>query len=280
MTVLVTGARGRIGRAVVDRLHAAGTAVRAASARPAELAVPAGVDTVELALNRPETFAAALSGIRRVFLYPEPAGIHDLVEAAGSAGVEHVVLLSSASVLAPGADTDPLASHSLRVERALADAPFTVTLLRPDAFAGNALGWAHPIGRRQPVRLAHPDAALAPIHPDDIADIAVRALAGDDLAGRAITLTGPQSLTFREQLAVLSDVLGRDVPVEEITRAEAEREMGRYMPAPVVGSLLDLWAAATVTPVALADTTETLFGTPARTFARWARENAAAFAGH
>ncbi|MEV6572176.1 NAD(P)H-binding protein [Streptomyces sp. NPDC051577] len=280
MTVLVTGARGRIGRAVVDRLHAAGTAVRAASARPAELAVPAGVDTVELALNRPETFAAALAGIRRVFLYPEPAGIHDLVEAAGSAGVEHVVLLSSASVLAPGADTDPLASHSLRVERALADAPFTVTLLRPDAFAGNALGWAHPIGRRQPVRLAHPDAALAPIHPDDIADIAVRALTGDDLTGRAITLTGPQSLTFREQLAVLSDVLGRDVPVEEITRAEAEREMGRYMPAPVVGSLLDLWAAATVTPVALADTTETLFGTPARTFARWARENAAAFAGH
>ncbi|MFJ9079891.1 NAD(P)H-binding protein [Streptomyces sp. NPDC102278] len=280
MTVLVTGARGRIGRAVVDRLHAAGTAVRAASARPAEPAVPAGVDTVELALNRPETFAAALAGIRRVFLYPEPAGIHDLVEAAGSAGVEHVVLLSSASVLAPGADTDPLASHSLRVERALADAPFTVTLLRPDAFAGNALGWAHPIGRRQPVRLAHPDAALAPIHPDDIADIAVRALTGDDLASRAITLTGPQSLTFREQLAVLSDVLGRDVPVEEITRAEAEREMGRYMPAPVVGSLLDLWAAATVTPVALADTTETLFGTPARTFARWARENAAAFAGH
>ncbi|MFD9380520.1 NAD(P)H-binding protein [Streptomyces sp. NPDC059999] len=280
MTVLVTGARGRIGRAVVDRLHATGTAVRAASATPADLAVPAGVDTVELALNRPETFAAALAGIRRVFLYPEPAGIHELVEAAGSAGVEHVVLLSSASVLAPGADTDPLASHSLRVERALADAPFTVTLLRPDAFAGNALGWAHPIGRRQPVRLAHPDAALAPIHPDDIADIAVRALTGDDLAGRAITLTGPRSLTFREQLAVLSDVLGRDIPVEEITRAEAEREMGRYMPAPVVGSLLDLWAAATVTPVALADTTETLFGTPARTFARWARENAAAFAGH
>ncbi|MGW6823451.1 NAD(P)H-binding protein [Streptomyces sp. NPDC055005] len=280
MTVLVTGARGRIGRAVLDRLHADGLAVRAASAEPAELTVPAGVDTVGLALNRPETFAAALVGIRSVFLYPEPDGIHDLVEAAGSAGVEHVVLLSSASVLAPGADTDPLASHSLRVERALTDAPFTVTLLRPDAFAGNALGWAHSIGRRQPVRLAHPDAALAPIHPDDIADIAVRALTGDDLAGRAITLTGPRSLTFREQLAVLSDVLGRDIPVEEITRAEAEREMGRYMPAPVVGSLLDLWAAATVTPVALADTTETLLGTPARTFARWARENAAAFAGH
>ncbi|MFF3427584.1 SDR family oxidoreductase [Streptomyces sp. NPDC002602] len=279
MTVLVTGARGRIGRAVLDRLHAGGLAVRAASAEPAELAVPAGVDTVELTLNRPETFAPALAGIRSVFLYPEPDGIHDLVEAAASAGVEHVVLLSSASVLAPGADTDPLASHSLRVERALADAPFTVTLLRPDAFAGNALGWAHSIGRRQPVRLAHPDAALAPIHPDDIADIAVRALTGEDLAGRAITLTGPRSLTFREQLAVISDVIGRDVPVEEITRAEAEREMGRHMPAPVVGSLLDLWAAATVTPVALADTTETLLGTPARTFGQWARENAAAFTG-
>ncbi|KAA2267018.1 NAD(P)H-binding protein [Solihabitans fulvus] len=278
MTTLITGARGKVGQAVINRLHSAGVPVRAASAKPAELTVPAGVEVAELVLNQPETFEAALAGVRQVFLYPEPAGIHQLIKAAEQAGVEHVVLLSSSSVLGPDAETDPLASHSLAVERALADSDLTVTLLRPDAFASNALGWTHFIGRSMPIQLAYPDAGLAPIHPADIADIAVEALTGDSLRGRAVTLTGAQQLTFREQLAVLGDVLDRDIPVVRITRAEAEEQLGGYMPAPVLRLLLDLWAAATDHPVAVADTTETLLGRPARTFRQWATENADAFA--
>ncbi|GGS00944.1 NAD(P)H-binding protein [Streptomyces nojiriensis] len=277
MTILITGARGKVGRAVIDRLHSAGLPVRAASARPAELTVPAGVETAELVLDRPETFAAALRGVRQVFLYPQPAGIHDLIEAAEAAGVEHVVLLSSSSVLAPDAESDPLASHSLKVERALADSGLTCTFLRPDAFASNSLGWAWPVGRSMPVQLAYPDAQIAPIHPEDIADIAALALTGDSLTGRALTLTGSESLSFREQLAVLSQTLGRAIPVEHITRAEAEEQMGRHMPAPMVSSLLDLWEAADHGPAALGETTETLLGVPARTYRQWARENADAF---
>ncbi|MFA7762043.1 NAD(P)H-binding protein [Streptomyces sp. NRRL S-448] len=279
MTILITGARGKVGRAVVDRLHSADLPVRAASARPAELSVPAGVETAELVLDRPETFAAALRGVRQVFLYPQPAGIHDLIKAAEAAGVEHVVLLSSSSVLAPDAETDPLASHSLRVERALADSGLTCTFLRPDAFASNSLGWAWPVGRSLPVQLAYPDAQIAPIHPEDIADIAALALTGDSLTGRALTLTGSESLSFREQLAVLSETLGRAIPVEHITRAEAEEQMGRHMPAPMVSSLLDLWEAADRGPAAIGETTGSLLGVPARTYRQWARENADAFTG-
>ncbi|EFL16428.1 NAD(P)H-binding protein [Streptomyces sp. C] len=280
MSTLVTGARGKVGQALVGRLHAAGHAVRAASSHPARLTVPTGVETRELALDRPETFAAALDGVRQVFLYPEPAGIHELIAAAGAAGVEHVVLLSSSTVLAPGAADDPLASHSLKVERALAASALTCTFLRPDAFASNSFGWAYPIGRSLPVQLAYPDAHIAPIHPEDIADIAFEALTGDSLTGRRLTLTGSESLTFRRQLAVLADAIGREIPVEQITRTEAERQMGAHMPAPMVSSLLDLWEAANHGPATVADTTETLLGRPARTYAQWARENAAAFAGH
>ncbi|MER6449484.1 hypothetical protein DEJ51_17565 [Streptomyces venezuelae] len=279
MTILITGARGRVGRAVVDRLHSAGLAVRAASARPAEATVPAGVETAGLALDRPETFAAALRGVRQVFLYPQPDGIHDLVKAAEDSGVEHVVLLSSSSVLAPDAENDPLASHSLQVERALAGSALTCTFLRPDAFASNSLGWAWPIGRSMPVQLAHPDAQIAPIHPADIADIAALALTGDSLTGRSLTLTGPESLSFREQLAVLGQTLGREIPVEHVTRAEAEEQMGRHMPAPMVSSLLDLWEAAEHGPAAIGETTGTLLGVSARTYRQWAEENADAFTG-
>ncbi|MGW3046257.1 SDR family oxidoreductase [Kitasatospora sp. NPDC001159] len=281
MTILITGARGKVGRAVIDRLHAAGLPVRAASTNPAKLTVPAGVETAELVLNRPETFPAALDGVRQVFLYPEPEGIDAFIETARSASVEHIILLSSSSVLGADAESDPLASHSLRVERALSTAGLPcVTLLRPDAFASNALGWAYPIGRNLPVELAYPDAHIAPIHPEDIADIAFEALIGAPLKGRAVTLSGAQPLTFREQLAILADVLGRDIHVETISHAQAERQMSQFMPAPVAGSLLALWAAATAGPAAVADTTETLLGRPARSFRQWAAENSAAFLTH
>ncbi|MFF5701545.1 NAD(P)H-binding protein [Streptomyces sp. NPDC012794] len=279
MTILTTGARGKVGRAVLERLHSAGLTVRAASACPAELTVPAGVGTYKLALDRPETFAAALDGVRQVFLYPEPAGIQELVAAAEAAGVEHVVLLSSSSVLGPDAENDPLAGHSLTVERALAASTLTCTFLRPDAFASNSFGWAYSIGRSLPVELAYPDAHIAPIHPEDIADIAVEALTGDSLTGRRLTLTGGESLTFRGQLAILADAIGREITVAHITRAEAERRMAAHMPAPMVSSLLDLWEAANRGPAPIADTTATLLGRPARTFGQWARENAAAFTG-
>ncbi|MFI8966760.1 NAD(P)H-binding protein [Streptomyces sp. NPDC053493] len=278
MTTLVTGARGQVGQGVIARLHAAGRPVRAASAHPAGPAVPDGVETVRLDLGRPEGLDTALRGVDQVFLYPDPAGIHAFIKAAEAAGVTHVVLLSSASVLGPDAETDPLAHHSLTVERALAGSRLTHTFLRADSFASNSLAWAHAIGGGLPVQLAHPDAHLAPVHPDDIADIAFAALTGDLLTGRALTLTGPESLTFREQLAALSEVLGRPVTVEHTSRAEAERQMSRFMPAPVVASLLDYWAAACHGPATVADTTETLLGRPARTYRQWARDHADAFA--
>lgn len=273
MTILITGARGKVGRAVLDRLQAAGHAVRAASKSPADLDVP--VETVELDLTNPATFDAALAGVSQVFLYPEPDGIHALIESMRSAGVKHVVLLSSSSVLAPGADTDPLAHHSLLVERALAS--LTCTILRPDAFASNAFGWSYFIGAQLPVPLAYPGASVASIHTDDLADIATAALTGDALTGRAFTLTGAESLTFHEQLAVIGRLLGREIVVEEITRAEAEQQMGRFMPAPMAGALLDLWSAATAGPAAIGDTTQTLLGVPARTFEQWVAEHLAAF---
>lgn len=271
MTILITGARGKVGQGVANRLKAAGYTVRVASAEPS------GDDIIELKLNRPETFEAALHGVDQVFLYPEPDGIDAFVKTAEAAGVSHIVLLSSSSVLGPNADTDPLAWHSLAVERALTASNLTCTFLRPDAFASNALGWAYFIGQNMPIQLAYPDANIAPIHPDDIADIAAEALTGEALKGRSITLTGAHSLTFREQLAVISNVLDREIPVEKISHTEAERQMSRYMPAPAVSSLLALWAAASTEPAVIADTTETLLRKPARTFEQWARENAAAF---
>ena len=278
MTILVTGARGTIGRRVLDRLHAAGHTLRASSRTPEELVVPAGVDVAALDLNRPGTFDAALRGVDKAFLYAEPEGAKDLFAAAARAGVRHVVLLSSSTVGEPGAETDPLALHHAAVEDALAASALSATVLRPGAFAGNALGWREAVRGGQPVRLPYAQAHTAPVHEDDIADVAVAALADEALAGRTLTLTGPRSLSFREQIGILAALLRREIPVHELTRQEAVEQMGRFVPAPVLTSLLDQWAASVDRPVTVTDTVERVTGRPARTFRQWAEEHLGAFA--
>ncbi|MFE6103614.1 SDR family oxidoreductase [Streptomyces laurentii] len=277
MTILVTGARGNVGRRVLDRLHAAGQPVRASSRTPGELEVPAGVDAVPLDLNRPETFDAALDGVDQAFLYAEPAGAKELFAAAARAGVRHVVLLSSSTVHESGAPLDPLGRFHAAVEEALAASALSATVLRPGAFAGNAYGWSAAIRGGRPVRLPYARAHTAPVHEDDIADVAVAALGDPAVAGRILTLSGPESLSFTEQIGVLSDLLGRGVPVHELTREEAVEEMGPHMPAPVLDALLGQWAAAVDRPVRVEDTVERITGRPARTFRQWAEEHLGAF---
>lgn len=121
--VLVTGSRGRVGSALISLLHAAGIPVRAASAAPEKLRLPPGVDPVRCALDDPATFPTALESVTSVFLYAEPSHIDAFLDAAEAAGVEHIVLLSSSSVLDPDAAENPIAATHLKVERALAASP-------------------------------------------------------------------------------------------------------------------------------------------------------------
>jgi hypothetical protein len=74
--------------------------------------------------------SCALDGITSVFLYAASSNIDAFVEQAVSAGVEHVVLLSTASVLNPNAEHDRPAKSHLDVEKALAAAPIESTFLR------------------------------------------------------------------------------------------------------------------------------------------------------
>lgn len=275
MTILITGARGSIARSVIERLHAAGAPVRAASKSPGELRVPGGVQTTALDLSAPD--AAALEGVSRLFLYPQPDGIDGLLKAAAVAGVERIVLLSSAWVLAPGAEHTPVARPNVLVERAIDGSGIGSTFLRADAFASNARSWIGYIRADEPILLAYPDAHIAAIHPDDIADIAVEALTGNTLAGRAVTLTGPESLTFRDQIATIAETIGRGIGIQTASRAEAEQQLGAHMPAGIAANLLDVWFTATAGPAPIGDTTQTLLGHPARTFAQWVDENRAAF---
>src|SRR4051794_7995269 len=101
MTILVTGATGSVGSHVLDQLLQAGVKVRASSRNPQTAKLPDGVETVRADLTQPETFESALTGIQKVFLYTNAEGIDGFISAAQAAGIEHIVLLSSAAIVDP-----------------------------------------------------------------------------------------------------------------------------------------------------------------------------------
>lgn len=258
MTILITGARGSIARALLDQLRAADLPHRIASRTPLESGVVVDFD-------RPQTLQPALDGVDKVFVYAAE-GLPNLVRAAEAAGVERFVLVSSLTNAMPNADRNPIAAHHLAAERTLTDSTIAATFLRPGTFATNSSWWADSIRSEGVVRLPYPEARLDSIHEADIADVAFAALTEDGHQGQAYALTGPEHLTAREQVGLIGAAIGRELGVEDLDRATAEQ----YMPAPV----LDMLAASQQGPLQAWPSSVDITGRPSRTFAQWAVDHA------
>ena len=278
MVAVVFGARGNVGRHVADGLLAAGERVRATSRTPEAAGLSPRLEVVAADLERPETLLAALAGAEKVFLYAKPDGVQGFVEAAGSAGVRHLVLLSSAAVVAGDAERNPIARQHRAVELAIERSGIDWTFIRPGMFATNTLWWWRtPIRAEGLVRTPYPDAQTAPVHEKDMAALAVTALTESGHRGQAYTVYGPESLTLRRQVEHIGDAIGRKVRLDVVSVEAARAEMSRTIPPIGVETFLRQWAARDGTPAEISTTVAEVTGRPARTYARWAKDHAGDF---
>ncbi|GGM52717.1 nucleotide-diphosphate-sugar epimerase [Longimycelium tulufanense] len=273
MTILVTGGRGHVARAVVQQLLDVGEKVRLASRNPTAVTAPDSVEVVGADLTRADSLIPALAGVSKVFLYADPAGIDNFVEAAQKADVEHVVLLSASPVTGANPGANPLAVMHKAAEQALLDSELSWTFLRPATFATNTLQWAYSIRTEGVVRAAYPEAYNDAIHEADIAAVAVRALTEDGHVGRAYLMTGPESVTQRQQVEAISAAIGRPVEFVELTPAEYRETLARWGGG-LVDQLIRYLAENDGVPMPVINTVELVTGRPARTFDEWARDHA------
>jgi uncharacterized protein YbjT (DUF2867 family) len=152
------------------------------------------------------------------------------------------------------------------------------TILRPHVFALNCLHWWAPqIREGNVVRWFHAAAATAPVHERDLAAVAVRALCDEGHDGTEYVLTGPQSLTQREQVRIIGDAIGRPLRFEELPPEMARRELLTMMPPAVADMLLTAYAAAVDRPAFVTSTVADITGSPALSFHDWAADHAADF---
>ncbi|ETK30890.1 NAD(P)H-binding protein [Microbispora sp. ATCC PTA-5024] len=273
--ILVTGATGNVGGDVLAELVEAGHDVRALTRHPERAKLPPGAEVVRGDLSAPETLPAALAGVEAVFLYAVPGSASAFVRAALDAGVRRVVMLSSIAVRDDvEVQSNPIGAYHAEIENAVAASGLEWTFLRPGAFATNVHQWAAQVKAGDVVRLAFPDAATAPIHEADIAAVGVRALTEDGHAGAKYPMTGPESLTHRDQVRIVGEAIGRPLRVEELPPDLAREQMLTRVPAPVVDSLFAMMRASVGQEAYVIDTVEKVLGRPARTFAQWAADHA------
>lgn len=272
MTFLVAGATGTVGRFVVEELRAAGQPVRALTRNPAKAAFPEGVEVVAGDLADLDSLTGVFDGIEAAHLInfagddytPLPNGA-GLVKLAAEAGVRRV------TVLGGRADGE--------LEQALAATDIEWTLLEPVEFMSNTLRWwAQTIKAEGVVKEPFGDRLSALVHERDIAAVAAAVLVEGGHGGETLAITGPEAITLRDKVAILSAAIGTDVGFVELTVDQARAKWrGDGMGEETIEFLVDALGNTPEVGYTAVPTVKEITGRDARGFAQWAAENAAAF---
>lgn len=221
-SILVTGATGNVGRALVQRLARDGAPVRGATRDPgrARRLAPACADWTPFDFERPETFDPALRGVGRVFLMARPGDDEPartaapFLEAVLRADVDHVVTLS-----AMGAERRNDVTLG-RLERLVEETGVAWTHLRPNwfmqVFATDPL--LSVIRSAGAIQVPAGDAPISWIDARDVAAAAAVTLTAPGHEARAYVLTGAEALDHAAVARALSEASGRPVryhPLDE-----------------------------------------------------------------
>ena len=209
--ILVTGATGNVGSAVLRSLTANGE-------KPASPAVSADRrrapdNVVAFDFTDPGTWSAAFGGVESMFLMRPPAignvrrDLLPAVAAARNAGVRHVVFLSL-----QGAEKNKVVPHAA-VEKWLRSSGLVWTFVRASFFHQNlSTTHAADIRDRDEIIVPAGNGATAFVDAEDVGAVAATALLDPAAhAMKAWTVTGPRALTYDQVADILTNELRRPI---------------------------------------------------------------------
>lgn len=239
MTILVTGATGRVGRHLVQQLVQRDAKVRVLTRNPASADFPATVEVMQGDLLDLAALRRAFSGVSTLFLLNAVTG-DEFTQAlitlniARESGVERVVYLSVF-----GADSAVNVPHfavKFGAERMLAAMGFGATILRPSYFIDNEAMIKDVILQHGIYPMPLGGKGVAMVDARDIAEVAALELIRRDQApGRlpstTLNLVGPDSLTGEGAAAIWSELLGRPIHYAGDDPQGFEQNMATFMPA-------------------------------------------------
>jgi uncharacterized protein YbjT (DUF2867 family) len=238
MTILVTGATGRVGRQVVAQLVKRGANVRVLVRDPAKADFPKGVDVAQGEMLDLDSLRTAFKGVSTLFLLNAVAG-DEFTQAlialnvAREAVVERVVYLSV--IHADRFVNVPHFAVKSGIERMLEQMGFSATILRPAYFIDNDLMVKDVIFNYGVYPMPIGGKGVAMVDARDIAEVAaIELMRRHDAPGKlpieTINLVGPDTLTGADAAAIWSDALGRPVAYGGDDPSAFEQNLGAFMP--------------------------------------------------
>jgi ergot alkaloid biosynthesis protein len=218
MTILITGGSGKTGSRIAKRLIALDQDVRVASRSNKALE---GAQSVQFSWYDKATFAAAVEGVKSVYLLApandaEPLNaMKSFIDYMLAHGVKRFVLLSASSLPKGGVMMGAVHAYLEQVAPEWA-------VLRPTWFMQNFSEQQHlyTIKDSGCFYSATDNGKVPFIDVNDIANVAVEALIGDDILNRDLILTGPQSISYDEVANILTQVIGRQVKHVKLSEQE------------------------------------------------------------
>lgn len=222
--ILITGAAGKTGKAVIEALAARGEAVHAFVHRAAHvdsvLALGATAASVG-SLDDVDAIARAAEGARAVYHICPNVSPHELpfaravMDGITRAGVRRFIYHS---VLHPQIEAMLHHWRKMRVEEMLFASGLDVTVLQPTAYMQNILAGWQTIVTDGIYRVPYPaETRISLVDLDDVAEAAALVATSDGHIGASYELVGTVPLSQDEVAGILSDVLGRCIRVEAET---------------------------------------------------------------
>ena len=283
--LVLTGATGTVGSAVMSRLSQDGVRARALAHTPRSRAAieSSGHEAVDGDLDDAAGLVPAFEGCDRLFLlspaHPDQVRREKAaIDAARRAGVSHVVALS-----VMGADAGSASAFGrwhAEIDEHLASSGMDHTILRGAGFVQTHLWPVAPVRDDGRWYGMTGDGAAAFVDAHDVAAAAAGALTVDTPPGSVVELTGPAAISMPQAAAQLSAVIGRpvtyvDVPAEDYRSSLHGAGVPDWMAEAIVGIYSQIRAghAATVT-----DGVQRLSGSLARSYREFAEEHRGDFA--
>jgi uncharacterized protein YbjT (DUF2867 family) len=243
--ILITGASGSVGKAVLEEAIRTGSKVRGMFRSKEEAAkASSGCEAVLADYADKPSLRKALEGVSSAYVVcsPIPQLVElesNMVDACKESGVRHVVLNSA---LGAGDYGKSFPSWHRKVEDKLKATGLSYTILRPNGFLQNIVAYNAPSIRAQGAfYAAMGDAKVSYLDVGDIAVVAVKALQGGAHGGKTYELNGPDAISNLELAARISKVAGRPVNFVDIPESvQRDAMLGLGMPDWQVTALLEL----------------------------------------
>jgi uncharacterized protein YbjT (DUF2867 family) len=214
-TVLVVGATGKVGSALVKNLLAKEIGVKALvrDVEKARNLFPREVELCRGDLEDSPSIAQAIQGADKVFLStPNRLSQVDveknIIDLSKKAGVAHIVKLSGGS--AHEASPARIARWHGEAERYLERSGISYTHLQPEFFMQNLLGFSAQIAQGT-LSLPLGNAPMGLVDANDIGAVAANILTGEGHAGKTCRITGPEALNADQLASVFTRILGHQV---------------------------------------------------------------------